>query len=540
MASIAWTNFRGIRPLATPENDVSGTAVLAHNVDLRGHRLETWRTPCRVAEAVADAVFLQRVGGCWFSSPKCITLARRGPECGVSAILCGDGWPRLATWSTDCKMTSVVLAIPTPGTTPVVTVGVNGYSETSDPRAYAYAYTRDGEHGSLSPPSPDLLVKDAAEITISNLAPPPFGHGIDGIAVYRRMAGFITGRENVEEHVTRWVLVRTIDESGGSFVDNTLAMYVLGEGLDTPVVYSPPDDLQGVRALQNVPGFVGFNGTYIAFSEGRLAHSWPLRFRFNLGVPVRSVQEVDGLIYAITDTTPFVFNIANGIEKGVVPKELSDWKLGLLPGVGERGIVKWNGSVVYLSKDGLVRLTRQGPELMTDKWFTPAQWRRLRIDTMVLGASREFLFLVSRLITYVWQLDAADQAHMELTTTSWTPQVLTMQGDEVYGANNGAVEQWNAGDTKYAGRWRSSDLRAPVGSNFTSIEVKAEHATKVGVFADSVLIDELVVDTAPERLARYDRGTMRHAIELSGQNLSVGAVYLAPTHRDQFGGARNG
>lgn len=536
MASTAWINFRGIRPLSTPEHDVSGTAVVAHNVDLRGHKLETWRTPRVVADTIVGAKVLMRAGMCWLASAKAVTYALRGPECGISAIMCGDGRPRLITVAADCSVSMVNLAIPTPEATPVVSVEVNGYSEGSDPRAYAYAYTRNGEHGALSRASSELVVLDDVAVTISNLVPPPIGHGIDGIVIYRRMPGFITGREQVAEHVTRWIALRTIPEAGGLFVDNARGQDVAGEGLDMPVVYPPPDKLKGVITFQNVPGHVGYYDTYVAFSEGRLAHSWPMRYRCNLGVAIRSVQEVDGMVYVVTEASPFVFNISNGVEKGTVPRELSDWKLGMLP--GDRKITKWNGAVVYVSKDGLVRLTSRGPELMTDKWFTPAQWRRLDPQNMVLGASREFLFLVAAGVTYLWQFDPADQAHLELTTTEWKPDTFTMHNDELYGVVAGKIEQWNAGALKYVGRWRSADVRIPVGVAFSSVEVKADNSTNFSLYADGVRVDQMVVGQRPVRIARYGRSAMRHAVELEGAHLSVGAVYLASAHRDHAGASR--
>ena len=149
----------------------------------------------------------------------------------------------------------------------------------------------------------------------------------------------------------------------------------LGAVLGQPYNDEPPDGLIGLAVLAG--GFmVGVSGNQVCFSKPYLPHAWPVDYRLQTASPIVAKAAIGNTLVVATEQIP---ELLTGTDPSALALETGDTPY---PCVSKRSMADLGYAAVYASPDGLVKFSRQGPELLTGSLFTPEQWRAYAPESM--------------------------------------------------------------------------------------------------------------------------------------------------------------
>jgi hypothetical protein len=236
-----------------------------------------------------------------------------------------------------------------------------GYADTpsaTESRVYAWTWVnKESGYEFESGPSPAALpvsVYAKQTASISGRSTVPVGYVVTHWRIYRAVSGV-------------YLFVKELPISQTSYTDDVLAED-LGEELPTLTWAPPPATLAG---LVNLPNGImaGFVGRDIYFCDPYHPHSWPANYSLSFDYPVVGLGRMDTTLAVMTTGTPY-------FVQGSHPDSMVSVKTDLEQScVSKRSIVSTNGVVIYASPDGLVMLTPSGSSLITEQYFTRAQWQ---------------------------------------------------------------------------------------------------------------------------------------------------------------------
>ena len=318
---------------------------------------------------------------------------------------------------------------------------------------------------------------------------------------------------------TKYQLVAEIAGASTSYGD-AVADLDLGPVLATQGYDLPPGNLISLCEMSNGIS-VGGADNEVCFSEQFVPYAWKVANRQPLAWPIVGVATYGQVAVACTKGAPQRLG-------GMTPDTISmDDPQAVFPCVSKRGICSLGWGVVYPSDQGLVVVSQQGTELLTQAYYSRDEWQALAnggvFSSCMMYDNRYYAF---------WTTD--DSTGACLTFSPKDPKaVLTQNTQLVSGAwmdpetgiayvmdlATGQIGKWDAHPAiTLTAEWLSKqfDLRAPqnfgagyIDADFsvTAAESAAIDAENADIEADNqALIATISASAPPPPLRAFIRG----------------------------------
>lgn len=530
--------FQGEQPRANPRLLGERQAQTALNCDLRSGAIRPWHqtqfvaTPSKASAGTVETIYLF-ADTYWFNWRADVDV-HKGPIAGDTeerTYWTGDGYPKvtnasIATATSDYPSNHYRLGLPAPASAPILSV--SGTITDDDPaleevRYYVYTYvTAWGEEGPPSPLSAETTWAPGQTVTVSGMDVAPVGaYNVTKKRIYRSNAGTSSA---VFQYVTEIPVATTSH-------DDSLEGGSLGEVLPSSDWLQPPEDMHSLTSLPN--GIMaGAAANEVLFSEPYQPHAWPSAYRLTTDRDVVGLGSYDTNVVVCTDSNPYLVT-------GSDPESMSMTLLNINQGcVSKRGIVGIGSyGVLYPSADGLVLVSSEGAQIITERLMTPREWQAYKPESIhaynMGGLYVAFYDTGTEQGGFIF--DPLNQADIGLTfiDTHATAGFAAPSRDSLYLAVGGQIVQWDKGANPLTARWKSKQFVTGYPTSFASAQVIAESydSLECKVWADGTLKHtQTVTNRDPFRLPSGFRATVWE-IQVEGTD-TVTDVLMASTNRE--------
>jgi hypothetical protein len=365
-------------------------------------------------------------------------------------------------------------------------------------RSYVYTLVSDwGEEGPPSTPSEEIVVSPNEEVILSGMddnAPYPYGN-VSKKRIYRTATSSAG---------TFFYFVAEIPIADASYTD-LLTDASLGEVLSTEGYFPPDDALTGLIALQS--GFyVGFVGRTVKHSYPYLPYAWNPAYDIEAKNPVVAVVEAPGGYYILTQDEP-------EMVQGTGPEDIQRISIQFNQGCSSRhGVVKYGGSVLYPSPDGIVSLSGLSPSLVTSNVFTREQWAAFSPSTMIGAIHDGQYHLVSENTHLIWDIETGMFVTSDVRSDAF---YVNNQEDLLYYVLGQAIYKWRQGTDYLTLKWRSREFSMAMNSVPACCRVDAEvYPVTLRLLADDAEVLELTLNDDRARKLPMLRRERYWAIEV--------------------------
>lgn len=277
----------------------------------------------------------------------------------------GDGSPK-ATYNTlalsagDYPSVSRPLGLPAPtAALTAVAQGTEDTTETIETRVYTYTWVNKESgfefESAPAPASNSVDVRTSQTVGLSGFASVPTGgYVVTHRRIYRATAGV-------------YLFVAEIPAANTTYTD-AVAPDDLAEEIPSINWSEPPSGLTG---LTNMPNgmMAGFVGRDVYFCEPYRPHAWPENYIQTLDYPVVGLGRMDTTLAVLTTGVPYFIQGVHPDSMAVVKSDLEQ------ACVSKRSIVSHAGSVFYAAPDGLMMLSPNGSQIVSDQLFNYKQWQ---------------------------------------------------------------------------------------------------------------------------------------------------------------------
>jgi len=337
-----------------------------------------------------------------------------------------------------------------------------GYADTpaaTETRVYAWTWVNKESgyefESAPSPASTSVNVYPTQAVSISGRASVPTGYIVTHWRLYRSVSGV-------------YLFVGELPISQISFTDEVLAES-LGEELPSLTWEQPPATLQG---LTNLPNGVmaGFVGRDVYFCDPYHPHAWPPNYTQSLDYPVVGLGRMDTTLAVLTTGTPYFLQGSHPDSIVVVKSDLEQ------ACASKRSIVSTNGVVMYASPDGLVLLSPGGSKLVTEQYFTRAQWQTYFKPDSIHGYSHDLKYIgfYNNGTTTGGFIYDPTSGQFILHDIYVTAAYADLQRDKLFIAlADRSVKVWLAGANKTY-TWKSKKFTLPQVTGFSCAQLEAE------------------------------------------------------------------
>ena len=506
MALVQMKTFGGISPKVSPrllaDNQAqtalncsvfSGTLIPLPNVGASVTTLTKVGTPLTIYRFGQDAVSDTNY---WFHWTTDVDVARSQIAGDTSEwTFYTDGTQPKATYNTlalsgsDYPTVSRPLGLPAPTSACSVSAGSVPVGSTATPETRNYTYTMVSKESGFefeSAPAAASLDVDAVPeqpITVGSFASIPSGYNVTHRRIYRATAG-------------TYLFVAEITAATSSYVDEKLAED-LGEALPTTTWLPPPDTLKG---LINLPGGVmaGFKGRDVYFCDPYHPHAWPVQYMQSLDYPVVGLGRMDTTLAVMTTGVPYLIQGSHPDSMTVVKSELEQ------ACASKRSIVSFNGAVIYASPDGLVMLSSNGSKIITEQYFTRAQWQAYFLPTSIHAYQHDLKYIgfYNNGTTSGGFIYDTTSGVLTLHDIYATAGFNDLQIDKLFLAfSDRSVKPWLTGSNKTY-TWKSKKFTFPKPMSMACAQLDAEaYPVTAKFYVDGSLIHtETVASRTPFRL----------------------------------------
>jgi hypothetical protein len=362
-------------------------------------------------------------------------------------------------------------------------------TDTAETRVYTYTnvskeagFEFESAPCTQTPLSVDVNVNQ--KVTLTGFSPVPSGY----VTTHRRIYRSTTGT---------FLFVAEIAATDTSYTDSKTAED-LGEEIPSLTWNMPPATLRG---LINMPGGVmaGFSGRDVYFCDPYHPHAWPAQYQQTLDFPVVGLGRMDTTLAVLTTGTPYLIQGGHPDSMTVVKSDLEQ------SCASKRSIVSTNGAVLYASPDGLVMLSSNGSKIVTEQYFTRAQWQSFFKPDSIHAYQHDLKYIGfydngTTQGSFVYDLTSG-----ALITTSIyaTAGYNDLQVDKLFVVGTDrAIKPWFEG----AGRsyvWRSKKFTFPKPLSMACAQLEAEtYPVTVKFYVDNALAyTHVAADRTPFRLA---------------------------------------
>jgi hypothetical protein len=354
-------------------------------------------------------------------------------------------------------------------------------------RVYTYTFVnKESGFEMESAPAPassgvNVVIGDV--VSLSSFASIPSGVPITHKRIYRSTSG-------------TYLFVAEIPIASASYSDSVDAES-LGEPLPSLTWLPPPNDLAGLINLPN-GALAGFVGRDIYFSEPYVPYAWPVQYRQSIDFPVVGLGRMDTTLAVLTRGSPYFIQGSHPDSMVVVKSDLEQ------ACVSKRSIVSSNGVVIYASPDGLVMLSPSGSKVITEQYFTRAQWQSYFSPSSIHAYQHDLKYVAfynhgGAQGGFIYDLTSGQFIlHDEYATAGYND----MRNDKLYLAYaDRSVKVWYEGAAKsYV--WRSKKFSGTSISSFSCAQIEAEvYPITAKFYVDSVLAHtQTVTSRLPFRL----------------------------------------
>ena len=357
------------------------------------------------------------------------------------------------------------------------------------PESRVYTYTFVNKESGFEIESAPAPASGVVDVQIGNLVGlTSFGSVTSGVPVtHKRIYRSTSGT---------YLLVAEIPIASASYADSVEAES-LGGPLPSLTWLPPPDDLAGLINLPN-GALAGFVGRDIYFSEPYVPYAWPVQYRQSIDFPVVGLGRMDTTLAVLTKGSPYFIQGSHPDSMVVVKSDLEQ------ACVAKRSIVSSNGAVIYASPDGLVMLSPNGSKIITEQYFTRAQWQSYFSPSSIHAYQHDLKYVAfynhgGAQGGFIYDLTSGQFIlHDEYATAGYND----LRNDKLYLAYaDRSVKVWYEGDAKsYV--WRSKKFSGTSISSFACAQIEAEvYPITAKFYVDSVLAHtQTVTSRLPFRL----------------------------------------
>jgi hypothetical protein len=259
---------------------------------------------------------------------------------------------------------------------------------------------------------------------------------------------------------------------GTTSYSDTKTAAQLGGVITSSSYNPPPSDLQGLTAMANGI-LVGFRENEIYFSEPFIPHAWPAEYSLTVEYPVVGIAAFGESVVVATKGNPFIIS-------GSTPQSMSQAKVPLFePCVSKRSIVSDDTGVMYVSPNGVVKISQGFAGVTTNSLFTRDEWQ-LRYPSSMVGAVLDgayYLFWKNNTNTVkeCLILDRNESASALTTLNLYTEAVFVdPTSAQLYAAIDNIVHGWEEDDANYLPyEWTSKEFTLARPVNFGAMQVDA-------------------------------------------------------------------
>lgn len=173
-----------------------------------------------------------------------------------------------------------------------------------------------------------------------------------------------------------------------SFVDDYDSR-ILDIALETDEYDAPPDNLQGLVAIQNNV-LAGFVANEIYFSEPNKPHAWPVSYKVTIEPNIVGLAAVNGALLVLTESYPYVISGADPAA-GYSTQRI-DLRYAC---VSAKSIVNMLGGVFWASHDGLAFYSSLGSAVLTKFNYNNDTWNTDLVPSTITATSYGDVYLAS-------------------------------------------------------------------------------------------------------------------------------------------------
>jgi hypothetical protein len=373
------------------------------------------------------------------------------------------------------------LIAPTGAATVSVTGSPTDPSDVPETRVYTYTIVnKEAGYEFESAPAPaslEVSVRIGESVVVGGFSAIPSGYTITHRRIYRSTSGV-------------FLFVAEVPVAASSYTDSVLAEN-LGEELPSLAWLPPPDSLKG---LINLPGGVmaGFTGRDVYFCDPYRPHAWPVQYMQSLDFPVVGLGRMDTTLAVMTTGTPYFIQGSAPDSMVVVKSDLEQ------ACASKRSIVSFNGAVIYASPDGLVSLSPSGSKIITEKYFTRAQWQSLFAPSSIYAYQHDmkyFGFYNNGTTSggFIYDATTGEFVTHDIYVAAGYND---LQVDKLFiaGADRN-VKVWGAGALKTV-TWKSKKFTLPQVMSFSCAQLEAEsYPMTAKVYAGGALVHTQTVES---------------------------------------------
>ncbi|MBS9779167.1 MAG: hypothetical protein KGV51_00935 [Moraxellaceae bacterium] len=527
------TDFGGLVPRLTHFNTKPNMAEIAENINLERGTLKPFRTPKKISDKTGQSLYVHNynLGGCCVNTGAChenFTYFGFGQD----EITVNTGLYPYPTYSTECEQWQKLgftcnLSKPIANTVEEVTEDF-----TLEDRSYYYTLVNKmGWESQPSYPSKAIQCNTGKTVIVTNIAD-NVTDDYEYINIYRTVNQLDYGVKQQDSVSAEYLYVGSIAKGEHSFTDNTL---IGGDVCPSEEYDPPPNDLHSIDMWRE-GRLVGLSKNCFVMTERNLPHAWNRKYHITFDeCQAKRVIATDKKAYILTDGKPFVISLNGECEDKSQAVTIND-TLEPLPIISRQSAVKYMGSVVYASTDGLILLDGVNAKLLTEEYYTAKQWQALHPHTMKGAIHEGYYYGVTDKTFIRFKLPSPiynTQAEKCLTTLSLRPTALhTSVKGRLYLSLADGIYEWEQGDDYLPMTWKSKTLTQAGITHFGAFKlVTANHGNQIQHFMDKRQIQDYQhKHNKPVRLPIGYKG-INWQVQISGKN-EVYEYHLAPSIRE--------
>lgn len=382
---------------------------------------------------------------------------------------------------------------------------------------YTYTYVTDLDEESAPAPLSDRIKWSPGQsVRVTGFSSPPGGRGINRVRVYRSQTS-ATGQTDL-------YFVQEFSATP-SVYDDSIYLDPIVEPLPSLNYDQPDDNLAGLTAMPNGM-MAAFVGRDLYFCEPYRPHAWPENYMLSVDNDIVGLAAFGTSLAVLTTGSPY-------LVQGTHPSTLAMDKLEVdYPCIAARSIVDMGYFAAYASNEGLVTISSQGAQLVSEKMITPRQWYDMNPSTFVCS-KHHGRYIISH-------DDLASPAQRKCTIidltgdepfiirTPWRPRSFFHESGSsrlyyLFAGDSLSIMEFDRVSgpfDKY--RWRSKKFVLPEPTSFSCVLVDAERISKT---------------TTPRLLVKiYADGRLRGTTSKFGEIDRISGGYLARTWEIEISG----
>lgn len=446
--------FPGTIPRFSDGRQINQWATTAHNVRRETSSLRAMPKPKLVCEVGAAIRTIYETKDCeCITFDACIDIAEipcPDPEREDQVMWTGDNRPYIATVSEFCEGERCRTGPYCPRMPPSFS-GPGCSTPGCETQNYSYVYTYKNKYGDESAPSPPAPLQQGSYTSgVTVTIPPPSPQQPDAslwciteICIYRLGTGYKSGAEQQTTTTGSWWLVACVPFGTETFFDDMSRPKPYR--LQTWGMAHQDRDAENVVSIPT--GQVAWTlGSSVVLSPPNRPTLYGVTnqsYEIDLKCEVQRLCEWYGSLYAWT-TDGALFKIGIETQNGryrLTPVKYPECRMPLC---SRQAMVKTKSAIYYASTDGIVAITGDGPQLITEQLFTREQWCNECCGSMVMGMCYGDLVLRGKYKTYLIPVNDSTYSTPEtagISTIDIRPTTFYTRrdGTVLFGAEDGNV-----------------------------------------------------------------------------------------------------